>query len=59
MGFIKFINHILYIYVFETFLYTLSYVDEKIKNILVLDIESQNTTYVIVVKGTHAICIWT
>jgi len=25
------------------------------KNILVLDIESQNTTYVIAVKGTHAI----
>ena len=50
MGFIKFINHNLYIYVFATLQRTLSYVEETIKNILLLGIDDQNTMYVFAFK---------
>ena len=32
----------------------MSYVKEKIKNLLILDIDDQNTTYVFIFKGTQA-----
>ena len=44
--------YILHIYVFETLLYTLSYVKEK-KNTLLLGIGDHNTTYVFAANGTH------
>ena len=49
-GITKFINHILYIYVFQTLFYTLSYVKENIGILLLLDIEKRNTTYVFAYK---------
>ena len=45
MGFTKFINHSLNIYVFEISLYLLSYVKKKTKSIFILDIGDQNTTF--------------
>ena len=57
MGFTKFIYHILYIHVFETLLCGLSYVEEEIKNILILDIDDQNTTCVVASKG-HPCCVF-
>ena len=41
--FTEFINRIQYIYVLEILLYTLSFVKEKKKHILVLDIASKGT----------------
>ena len=55
MGFTKFIYRILYIQMFEILLCALSYVMEKNKNLLILDTDDQNTTYVFAFKGTHAL----
>ena len=48
MSFTKFIKHIIKNYVFETLLYSLSYVKYKIK-----DIDDQNTMYVFASEDTH------
>ena len=39
---------------FETLLYTLSYVKEKNLNMLILDIDDQNAMYAFAFNGTHA-----
>jgi hypothetical protein len=54
MGFAKFINHVLYVYVFKILLYAMSYVNERSKNIFILDIDDQNTAYIFALKGTQA-----
>lgn len=53
MGLIKFMNHILHIYAFETLSYTLSYVKEKLKIYSFVKKTGQNTTYGFVFKDTH------
>ena len=51
---IKFKNHMLYIYGFEIFMYTLSYGKETIKTLFTLNIGDQNATYVFAFKDTHS-----
>ena len=46
MDFTRLTNHILYNYVFEMFLDILFYVKGENQNILILDINDENTTYV-------------
>lgn len=48
----------LYIYGFETLSSTLSYVKEKMKKVLIHNIDDENTKYIIASKGTQ-LCIWT
>ena len=48
-SFTEVMNHILYIYVFEIF--SLSYCREVNRNILILDIDNQNITFVYASEG--------
>ena len=50
-SFTKFKNYILYIDVFVTLLYTIVLCQRENENILMLDIDDQNTTWVIAPKG--------
>lgn len=52
MGFNKFIYHSLYIYVWDLIIHIVLFEVEN-KNILILDIGGQNTSYVSASKGTH------
>jgi hypothetical protein len=48
------LEHREYIYVVETYLYTLSYVKEKYQSVLILDIDDLNTGYMcIYIQGHH------
>jgi hypothetical protein len=52
------LEHMEYIYVVETYLYTLSYVKEKNQSVLILDIDDLNTGYTcIYIQGHHVACL--
>jgi hypothetical protein len=54
MGFTKFVNRSLYIYVFETVLSTFVLCQgDKIQNILIVYIDDHNISYVLVSKSIH------
>ena len=52
LGFTKFKSYFIYLYVSKILLYALSYVKEKISNILTLDIDDQNTVFVFASRGS-------
>ena len=52
-GFTKFINHILYICVFEILLYTLTYVKEKIYNTLILENDDKKKYHICICILSH------
>lgn len=57
MGSTKFVNRSLYIYVFETVVSTLVLCQGDNQNILILDINDQNITYVLVSKSIYVVYV--
>jgi hypothetical protein len=53
IGFTKFIEHNLYIYVFKFLLYTLSFCQGGYENIPILKNDDQNTKQIFASKGTQ------